>query len=149
MLLWWRNIVAFRRNNSWKHNKNNSPSLPCVRAIIIITNIKLHALSYCRLITLSIISTRVVFCCRVSFLISFHKSAIRDANNESSEVCGIINPGRRVSLNRSQAVKVHKLVTIRDKQCTGLQILNRHRFPVLIKTVRLWPKLYCKIWSIL
>jgi len=35
------------------------------------------------------------------------------ANNESSEVCGIIKPGRRVKLNRSQAVNVHKLLTIR------------------------------------
>jgi len=26
------------------------------------------------------------------------------ANNESSEVCGIIKPGQRVRLNRSQAV---------------------------------------------
>jgi len=36
-----------------------------------------------------------------------------DANKESSEVCGIIKPGRRVKLNRSQAVNVHKLLTIR------------------------------------
>jgi len=38
-----------------------------------------------------------------------------DANNESSEVCGIIKPGRRgrrFELNRSQAVHVHKLLTI-------------------------------------
>jgi len=38
------------------------------------------------------------------------------ANNESSEVCGIIKPGQRVKLNRSQAVNVHnfhKLLTIR------------------------------------
>jgi len=35
------------------------------------------------------------------------------ANNESSEVCGIIKPGRRVKLNRSQAVYVHTLLTIR------------------------------------
>jgi len=35
------------------------------------------------------------------------------ANNESSEVCGIIKPGRRVKLNRSQAVNVHQLLTIR------------------------------------
>jgi len=32
---------------------------------------------------------------------------------KSSEVCGIIKPGRRVKLNRSQAVNVHKLLTIR------------------------------------
>jgi len=37
----------------------------------------------------------------------------RRANNESSEICGIIKPGRRVKLNRSQAVNVHKLLTIR------------------------------------
>jgi len=35
------------------------------------------------------------------------------ANNESSEVCGIIKPSQRVKLNRSQAVNVHKLLTIR------------------------------------
>jgi len=35
------------------------------------------------------------------------------ANNESSEVCGIIKPGRSVKLNRSQAVNVHKLLTVR------------------------------------
>jgi len=35
------------------------------------------------------------------------------ANNESSEVCGIIKPGRRVKLNRSQASNVDKLLTIR------------------------------------
>jgi len=37
----------------------------------------------------------------------------RNANNESSEVCGINKPGRRVKLNRSQAVNVNKLLTIR------------------------------------
>jgi len=36
-----------------------------------------------------------------------------DANNESSEVCRTIKPGRRVKLNWSQAVNVHKLLTIR------------------------------------
>jgi len=35
------------------------------------------------------------------------------ANNESSEVYGIIKSGRRVKLNRSLAVNVHKLLTIR------------------------------------
>jgi len=35
------------------------------------------------------------------------------ANNESSEVCGVIKPGRRVKLNSSQAVNVHKLLSIR------------------------------------
>jgi len=30
----------------------------------------------------------------------------------NNEVCGIIKPGRRVELNRSQAVNVHKLLTI-------------------------------------
>jgi len=35
------------------------------------------------------------------------------ANNESSEVCGIIKPGQRVKLNRSQALNVNKLLTIR------------------------------------
>jgi len=34
-------------------------------------------------------------------------------NNESSEVCGTIKPGQSVELNRSQAVEVHKLLTIR------------------------------------
>jgi len=37
----------------------------------------------------------------------------QDANNESSEVCVNIKPGRRVKLNRSQAVNVRKLLTIR------------------------------------
>jgi len=37
----------------------------------------------------------------------------RRANNKSSEVCDIIKPGRRVKLNRSQAVNVHKLMIIR------------------------------------
>jgi len=36
----------------------------------------------------------------------------REANNDSSEVCGIIKPARMVKLNRSQ-VNVHKLLTIR------------------------------------
>jgi len=35
------------------------------------------------------------------------------ANNESSKVCGIIKPGRRVKLNRLLAVMVNKLLTIR------------------------------------
>jgi len=35
------------------------------------------------------------------------------ANNESSDVCGIIKPGQRVKLIRSQAINVHKLLTIR------------------------------------
>jgi len=34
------------------------------------------------------------------------------ANNESSEVWGTIKPGQRVKLNRSQAVNVHKLLTL-------------------------------------
>jgi len=38
---------------------------------------------------------------------------IQEANSESSEVCGIIKPGIRFKLNRSQAVNVHKLLTIR------------------------------------
>jgi len=40
----------------------------------------------------------------------------RVANNESAEVCGIIKPGWRVRLNRSMAVNVHKLLTIRYLQ---------------------------------
>jgi len=36
--------------------------------------------------------------------------------NESSEVFDIIQPGRRVKLNRSQAVNVHKRLTIRYLQ---------------------------------
>jgi len=39
------------------------------------------------------------------------------ANNESSEVCGIIKHGRRVKLNRSQAVNVHKMLKIRYLRC--------------------------------
>jgi len=42
------------------------------------------------------------------------KGGQRGANNKSSEVCGIIKPDRRVKLNRSQAVNVHKLLTIRN-----------------------------------
>jgi len=38
---------------------------------------------------------------------------IQEVNNESSEVCGIIKPGRRVKLKSSQAVNVHKLLKIR------------------------------------
>jgi len=40
--------------------------------------------------------------------------AIHPANNESSEVCFIIKPGRwvRSKLNRSQGVNVHKFLTI-------------------------------------
>jgi len=33
-------------------------------------------------------------------------------NHESSEVCGIIKPGRRVKINRFQAENDHKLLTI-------------------------------------
>jgi len=42
-------------------------------------------------------------------------SGSRAANNESSEVSNesTIKPGQRVKLNRSQAVNVHKLLTIR------------------------------------
>jgi len=36
------------------------------------------------------------------------------ANNELSEVCGIIKPGRRVKIHRSEAVNVHKLLTIHN-----------------------------------
>jgi len=42
-----------------------------------------------------------------------YREVIAVANNESSEVCGIIKPGRRVKLHRSQAVNVHNLLTIR------------------------------------
>jgi len=38
---------------------------------------------------------------------------LRPANNELSEVGGNIKSGHRVKLNRSQAVNVHKLLTIR------------------------------------
>jgi len=34
-------------------------------------------------------------------------------NERRANVCGIICPGRMVKLNRSQAVNVHKLLTIR------------------------------------
>jgi len=44
------------------------------------------------------------------------------ANNESSEVYGTIKPGRRVELNRSQAVNAHKLLTIRYLR-TGYTIM--------------------------
>jgi len=50
-----------------------------------------------------------------------------DANNESSEVCGIIKPGRRVKLNRLQAVNVHKLLTIRS-----LGIRGSHRMTAFV-----------------
>jgi len=40
----------------------------------------------------------------------------RLANNESSEVCGIIKPVPRVKFNRAQAVNVYKLLTIRYLQ---------------------------------
>jgi len=38
---------------------------------------------------------------------------MRGSKNESSKVCAIIKPGRRVKLNRSQAVNIYKLLTIR------------------------------------
>jgi len=52
---------------------------------------------------------------------------IRLANNESSELCGIIKSGRRVKLNRSQALNVHKLLTIGylHPALASLLILNR------------------------
>jgi len=37
---------------------------------------------------------------------------VSHANNESSEVCGINKPGRRVKLNRQQAVNVYKLICV-------------------------------------
>jgi len=46
-------------------------------------------------------------------LTNFWRFVICGANNESSEVCGIIKPGQGVQLNRSQAVNVNKLLTIR------------------------------------
>jgi len=46
------------------------------------------------------------------FILSGLKSSIPCANNESSEVFGIVKPGRRVKLNRSQTKNVHKLLTI-------------------------------------
>jgi len=55
-------------------------------------------------------------------------------NNESSEVCGNIMPGQRVKLNRSQAINIHKLLTIRnlprgqilhDMSCDHLPVLPR------------------------
>jgi len=45
----------------------------------------------------------------------------RQANNESSEVCVSSKPGRRVKLNRSQAVNVNKLLTIRYLQTAGIE----------------------------
>jgi len=47
------------------------------------------------------------------FLFNISFANCPDANNESSEVFDIIKPGRRVKLKRSQAVNVHKLLTIR------------------------------------
>jgi len=47
----------------------------------------------------------------LDFLFQVHPAPA--ANNESSEVCYIIKPGRRVKLNRSKVVNVHKLLTIR------------------------------------
>jgi len=53
------------------------------------------------------------FACRLGYSkVPWKKRALK-ANNESSEVCGIIKTGRRVKLNSSQAVNVHKLLTIR------------------------------------
>jgi len=49
---------------------------------------------------------------------------VRGANNESSEVCGIIKPGQTVKLSRSETVNVHKLLTIRYLR------EGRHRLPV-------------------
>jgi len=48
---------------------------------------------------------------------SSRHSAVLSANNESSEVCGIINPGQKVKMNRSQALNVHQLLTIRFVIC--------------------------------
>jgi len=49
--------------------------------------------------------------------------ASRPAKNELSEVCGIIKPGRRDKLNRSQAVNVHKLLNIRYLLPPKLQLV--------------------------
>jgi len=52
------------------------------------------------------------------------------ANNESSEVCGINKPGRRVKLNGSQAVNAHKLLMIRYLPTTvAFVLLIRPRAP--------------------
>jgi len=45
-----------------------------------------------------------------------NQMASQGANNESSEVCVNIKHGRKVKLNRSQIVNVHKLLTIRYLQ---------------------------------
>jgi len=47
------------------------------------------------------------------------------ANNESSEVCSIMKPGRRVKLKGSQAVNVHKLLTIRYLRTGASTRINR------------------------
>jgi len=64
----------------------------------------------------------------------FHASNAPVANKESSEVCGIIMPGRRVKLNRSQAVNVHKLLTIRYLLGTGWPT-RIHEFMGRVNTV--------------
>jgi len=52
-----------------------------------------------------------------------YRTQMPSANNESSEVCGHIKPGQRVKLNRSQAVNVHKLLTIRYLHTAPINII--------------------------
>jgi len=53
-------------------------------------------------------------------------TVLRSANNESPEVCGILKPGQRVKLNRSLAVNVHKLLTIRYLPADQLEVVFSH-----------------------
>jgi len=51
--------------------------------------------------------------------------ATQVANNETSGVCDIIKPGRRIKLYRSQAVNVHKHATMLYNICTQVARINR------------------------
>jgi len=57
------------------------------------------------------------------------------ANNESSEICGIIKPSRRVKLNRSQTVNVHKLLTIRYLLTARAVIVSIDKLISLVKRI--------------
>jgi len=69
-----------------------------------------------------------------------HMLQLQSANSESSEVCGIIKPGRRVKLNRSKAVNVHKLLFVYGQGYSRLRdnnIRNIRTHGALLRNVQI------------
>jgi len=76
-----------------------------------------------------------------------HQREAQVPRNESSEVSGIIKPGRKVKLNRSQAVIVHKFLTTRYLPLVLLcrPTVKREYICEIEMFKTLWRVNYCKV----